>query len=334
MKLRLFGPGGRVWRLAFRIKHTAKSLKYRQLYNIKGGGGKNKNLYFYVIGITMKNEGFFSMVNKTRAHIIYALDNGLTPVVNWRDFPNPYLRNDGTNPWEYFFEQPCGYTLNDVYGSKHAKFSIDSPFPNRKYTIWDVSSADKATKEKLKSVTTEYIRPKKTLKEYFLKGMPDAFNGNNHIVACICRGTDYFDTPLIGIEKQPTPQMAIEQVRCMMKKHNCNMVYCATEDERIYRMFEKEFGEKLIPNTQEKYGDNHGKLLMQINREEKRDILEITKQYYRSMYIVSQCDCLVAGVVSGTNAVLCMPNKFKDTYIFKLGCVTEEDVKEYRTLWD
>ena len=39
MKLRLFGPGGRVWRLAFRIKHTAKSLKYRQLYNIKAGGG-------------------------------------------------------------------------------------------------------------------------------------------------------------------------------------------------------------------------------------------------------------------------------------------------------
>ena len=36
MKLRLFGPGGRVWRLAFRIKHTAKSLKYRQLYNIRG----------------------------------------------------------------------------------------------------------------------------------------------------------------------------------------------------------------------------------------------------------------------------------------------------------
>lgn len=87
-----------------------------------------------------------------------------------------------------------------------------------------------------------------------MKGMPDAFNGNNHIVACICRGTDYFDTPLIGIEKQPTPQMAIEQVRCMMKKHNCNMVYCATEDERIYRMFEKEFGEKLIPNTQENTG--------------------------------------------------------------------------------
>ena len=42
MKLRLFGPGGRVWRLAFRIKHTAKSLKYRQLYNIRGGGGGGK----------------------------------------------------------------------------------------------------------------------------------------------------------------------------------------------------------------------------------------------------------------------------------------------------
>ena len=49
MKLRLFGPGGRVWRLAFRIKHTAKSLKYRQLYNIRGGGGgkKQKPFFFY-----------------------------------------------------------------------------------------------------------------------------------------------------------------------------------------------------------------------------------------------------------------------------------------------
>ena len=45
MKLRLFGPGGRVWRLAFRIKHTAKSLKYRQLYNIGGGGGKKKPVF-------------------------------------------------------------------------------------------------------------------------------------------------------------------------------------------------------------------------------------------------------------------------------------------------
>ncbi len=48
MKLRLFGPGGRVWRLAFRIKHTAKSLKYRQLYNIKGGGGKKKLFFSYM----------------------------------------------------------------------------------------------------------------------------------------------------------------------------------------------------------------------------------------------------------------------------------------------
>ena len=47
MKLRLFGPGGRVWRLAFRIKHTAKSLKYRQLYNIRGGGGGGVKIFFF-----------------------------------------------------------------------------------------------------------------------------------------------------------------------------------------------------------------------------------------------------------------------------------------------
>ena len=59
MKLRLFGPGGRVWRLAFRIKHTAKSLKYRQLYNIRGGGGggKKKKNYLNLIGNDIKKTG-------------------------------------------------------------------------------------------------------------------------------------------------------------------------------------------------------------------------------------------------------------------------------------
>ena len=59
MKLRLFGPGGRVWRLAFRIKHTAKSLKYRQLYNIRGGGGggKKKKINLYLNVITIKKKG-------------------------------------------------------------------------------------------------------------------------------------------------------------------------------------------------------------------------------------------------------------------------------------
>jgi len=61
MKLRLFGPGGRVWRLAFRIKHTAKSLKYRQLYNIEGGGGKKKNPYFYVIGSMLKYKQLYNI---------------------------------------------------------------------------------------------------------------------------------------------------------------------------------------------------------------------------------------------------------------------------------
>ena len=42
MKLRFFGPGVRVWRLAFQIKPPAKSLKNRQFYNMGGGGVKTR----------------------------------------------------------------------------------------------------------------------------------------------------------------------------------------------------------------------------------------------------------------------------------------------------
>lgn len=36
MKLRFFGPGGRVWRLIFQIKHLIKLLKHRRLHKIGG----------------------------------------------------------------------------------------------------------------------------------------------------------------------------------------------------------------------------------------------------------------------------------------------------------
>ena len=49
------------------------------------------------------------------------------------------------------------------------------------------------------------------------------------------------------------------------------------------------------------------------------------------MYIVSQCDAFVGGQVCGTDAVMLMPNNFKDTYIFQLGVVTQRDINVNET---
>lgn len=37
MRLRFFGPGGRIWRLIFQTRHFIKSLKYNRLHKIGGG---------------------------------------------------------------------------------------------------------------------------------------------------------------------------------------------------------------------------------------------------------------------------------------------------------
>jgi len=45
---------------------------------------------------------------------------GYIPVVDMKHYTNQYFKDGRTfkdNAWEYFFEQPCGYTLEDIENS-------------------------------------------------------------------------------------------------------------------------------------------------------------------------------------------------------------------------
>lgn len=107
-RVQLLGTGGKVHRALCATMEIYRQWKLRRKYGI--GGGKNKGLHLYIIGITQENEGFFSMVNKVVAHILYAVEHGMVPVVNWRDFCNPFNK-EGVDPWTEFFEPPCGISI-------------------------------------------------------------------------------------------------------------------------------------------------------------------------------------------------------------------------------
>ena len=154
-------------------------------------------------------------------------------------------------------------------------------------------------------------------------------HGRGTTLACICRGTDYNNT-LVGISRQPTPEMVIEKAHEFIKLYNIDSVYCATEDAAIYAKFEKEFGARLIPNIQRKYNGNDGMLLAQYNVKHNIDATTVAREYFRSIYIVSQCDYFIGGAVSSTGAVMLMPNNFKETYVFRLGSMTADDVAHGR----
>lgn len=248
----------------------------------------------------------------------------MVPVVNMRDFPSIYRKN-GKNVWEEYFEQPLGYTLDDIYKAQHVTFSYDLPRV-RGRELWSVAGMEGNNRfENLKRIYSQYIRFSKEMMTYIEDGRKQTLGDRKDVISCICRGTDYNNT-LIGIDKQPTADMVISKVKDFMHESDFHYVYCATEDKRIYEKFKNEFGTALLPNVQQKYGDNNGKLLAKVNIEHNIDVHKIAREYIRSIYIVSQCQSFVGGSVSATTAVMLMPNKFEKTYIFQLGPVTPDDI--------
>ena len=77
----------------------------------------NKGKKFYIIATTRYVTGIGAILSNYISHVLYAIDNGLIPIVDLKHYQNQYFKDGRTykdNSWEYFFEQPCGYSLNDI----------------------------------------------------------------------------------------------------------------------------------------------------------------------------------------------------------------------------
>ncbi|MDR3162696.1 MAG: hypothetical protein LBT81_02405, partial [Helicobacteraceae bacterium] len=78
---------------------------------------------FYVIRRPEPGAGLFSNFRWVLGHILYALEKNYIPVVDMQNYKTYYNEfepiNGSKNAWEYYFEQPEPYTLEQVYKGKN-----------------------------------------------------------------------------------------------------------------------------------------------------------------------------------------------------------------------
>jgi hypothetical protein len=78
---------------------------------------------FYIIRRPEPGAGLFSNFHWVLGHILYAIEKNYIPVVdmmNYKTYYNETESVNGTkNAWEYYFEQPALYTLEEVYKGKN-----------------------------------------------------------------------------------------------------------------------------------------------------------------------------------------------------------------------
>jgi len=285
-------------------------------------GARNPDKLFYVIGISFNTEGLFAIVKSVLSHIIYAREKGYIPVVNMRDFSNQYIEagQEGIqNSWELFFEQPMGYRLEDIEECKNIIMSRNNLVPSSRYGIYVKMLEDKRKFSKLSSYYTQYIRFNGATKKFLEEEKRRLLNGYTTL-GILCRGTDYIQKKPSGHPVQPNPEDVVHKAEAIYSQLKYDKIYLATEDQKIYNLFKKRFGDTVITNGQNLY-DNIDSIqfLSEIKGLRKREEYEKGIEYLSSVYILSECDYFIGGRTAGTLGVYFMSKGFKYNFLWNLG---------------
>ena len=297
-----------------------KELKYWE-ERIKHFGWKNRNKTFYVIRRRDAYCGIFSIYMTTLARIDEALKNGFIPVIDMQNSFNIYLNKKKIgkeNAWEYYFEQPMGYTLSDINKSKNV--IIGSGAVPQMFPYLDVSFLLGKTGdfEYWKALAKKYLRINDKVKEYAEKERNRLFSKDEKILGVKCRGTDYIKECPKNHPIQPGILEIINESERIFKEYNCNKIFLVTEDREYYEAFQKKFGEVLVIYEDDFVDYKEGSVGKALY-EQSKNMYEEGLKYLTTTLLLSGCNCLCAGCVSATVGALLMTEGYEYLYLFDLG---------------
>ena len=305
------------------IVYSRKRQKEKNREKQTSYGIENPDKIFYITGVADRRGGLLWMMLCNLGRIAYALEKGWIPVVDWQNQPNQYLENQDLhkkNAWEYYFEQPCNYNLASIKQSKNivqgiGPLSIDN-------LIFDcyIETNDEYFPY-IKKIFKQYIQFNVSTRNYIENEYQTVLNGKDKVLGVLCRGTDYTLRKPEGHPIQPEPEKVIKKAKEVMAAKHLDSIYLATEDQDIYELFRKEFGEKLHTNKQDRFTKQEmakAQYLYQIQHDRENDKYLLGLEYLSSIYILSKCHSFISGRTRGATGVLLMTDGFDYQYIWNL----------------
>ena len=298
------------------IKKENKYIIYKQ---IKLDYENNK---FAIIRDKCKCCGLFAFYKHFLGCLVTFINKGYIPIIDLSSFPNNIngfkINSINNNPWEYFFNQPYDYSLENVI--KKAKnieyfkceYSISFPKIN--------SYLNNIIIDFWHNIAIKYIPIKfKIIKKAEIT-FKRLFKGSKNILGILARGTDYIS---FKPSKHPIPPktiIMIKDIKEMEIKNKYDWFFLATEDDLIRLKFIKEFGNKLkylIKYKYIKYNYKKKKLLCyNKNISGNYEYIEI---YLINIIILSKCMDFISARTSGAMGTFILSNGFRNIKIYFLG---------------
>ena len=297
-------------------------VKYRHRQRSCSYGDEYPDKTFYIIGVPYPTAGLFAIVKSVFCHICYAVQHGYLPVVDMQHFRSQLSDVEGEesmNVWELYFQQPGGFSLENISRSKNIIRSCSLPFPDGVEIGFD-TKMDEAFRKEYAPSYKSYIVPTPEVASYADNKRKDVIKNYQNVLGVLCRGTDYTENKPTGHPIQPTAEQAVAKAKDVMAQYGFDYVFLATEDKRIYNFFKEAFGDRLLFSGQKLYeGMNGKKFLSELTVANYSERWHNIVDYYSTIYILSKCDGLLAGLTCGSISAFLMSKGFRYTYFWNLG---------------
>lgn len=274
-------------------------------------GEKNPNTKFYVIRSSNLEQGLLSLYLRGLWDINSVIAEGYTPIVDYEHSMTQYnvkIPVNGTsNAWEYYFEQPSKYTLEEVYISKKVRLSgwkFFAAYGNRG-----------------RGLVTQEMMSRAPVKKYIYDLAYERVKADriSDMIGILVRGTDYVRLKPSGHAVAPTPEQASEKLDEFLERYGKHKIFLATEDAEIYRYFALKYGDMIYSTDKNLVNSYSG------NDYIAKDICvddryKFGLDYLVKMICLSKCRYLIASMTAGTEfALLVNDGRYEAKYIFDLG---------------
>ena len=308
------------------LNETYTKMKWRE--KKVSNGTENKEKCFYIVRRANAKVGLFSLVLTSLGYIKHAVDRGCIPVVDMSNYRNSYAGYGDNNPniWEYYFQQPGKYNLEDINQSKKIVLGNGIISDKVEYPDDEIAYDDK----KLlywKEVAGQYLKVEDTIaRETEL--IQDKMFGKSRVLGVLARGTDYINARPYNHPVQPTPEQLMEKIDQVMQAQKCDKIYLATEDSNIYALFQEKYQDRLFSMDVERFETEGKENINEVRQKQKRSGYLAGKDYLITILLLSRCHCLVAGNTSGSLGALLLNKQYDYKYIFNLGVYGRNEEEE------
>jgi hypothetical protein len=288
---------------------------------------KNKDLpIFYVIRREPPGAGLFSNVNHVLQGLVEAENRNLIPVVDMKNYWTSYSLSTSIhgseNAWEYFFEQPTKYTLDEAYKSQQYILSkgnriIQSHWLSNKNLDF-VFDSDKITE--INRLLATYVHLNQSTRKSLEKIRLMINFEPSKTLGISLRGTDYIEIEPHGHPRQPGIHQIIEGIEKIYNSKRYNKIFLACEDIGIRKEVVKYFNGLVYENfRQSPYFLEHVVAEYCVSGQDL-DKMVNTLGYLIEMWLLSECSSCLASLANGSVISMGLNNlNFKPLEIFRLG---------------